>query len=466
VNNARRIVLLVAATAATAADAHAQGENHWYNQFGDHSFLLGGAVIGGVSDLGAVFYNPGRLARIENPSLFLHTRSFQRVSVTVDAVGGEGDLTVTDYGTSPGFSAGAFTLPFWPNHRWGYSYLTRRNRETSLDLSARVVGGLPGTTPPGESLTLAVDLDSRLVEDWFGISWSTIVSSSVSLGVSAFGTRVSRAQGFHFDARASVDDVTAALIGTRRYELSAWGLLLKGGLAVTRGPLEVGLTATTPQLQLDGSGKTRFEDLIVGFDVSGDGLPDDGSVFDRQAGLSTTIRTPAAIGLGVAWRGRRAVVHVSSEWYSGRARHALLESEPIVDASGAPLGRIRVVAQTEPVINVGAGLEWHFSPAFSAYAGIRTDASPAGGGTGDTTEDIEVGTGHLVSDVLHFGGGVSAETRWFVITTGLTHAAGERSVTPTLGLDRVGNGTELVPVTTSTLRLLIGLSIQPGFLDG
>ena len=38
-----------------------QGGHYWTEQYGTRSILMSSAVIGGVEDLGAVYYNPGRL---------------------------------------------------------------------------------------------------------------------------------------------------------------------------------------------------------------------------------------------------------------------------------------------------------------------------------------------------------------------------------------------------------------------
>ena len=44
------------------ARAYAQTAHYWTDQYGSRSRLLGGAVIGSVDDLAAVYYNPARLA--------------------------------------------------------------------------------------------------------------------------------------------------------------------------------------------------------------------------------------------------------------------------------------------------------------------------------------------------------------------------------------------------------------------
>jgi len=47
----------------------AQEMNYNTFQVGSRSVLMGGAVVGGVRDTSATFYNPGALAFVENASI-------------------------------------------------------------------------------------------------------------------------------------------------------------------------------------------------------------------------------------------------------------------------------------------------------------------------------------------------------------------------------------------------------------
>jgi hypothetical protein len=64
-----RILLITTLTlliATSLCELQAQSGHYWTNQYGTRSMLLSGSVIGGVEDLGAVFYNPARLSQTEN----------------------------------------------------------------------------------------------------------------------------------------------------------------------------------------------------------------------------------------------------------------------------------------------------------------------------------------------------------------------------------------------------------------
>ena len=55
----------------------AQDGHYWTQQYGTRSMLLSNSVIGGVEDLGAVYYNPGRLGLIENPAFLLSAEVYE-----------------------------------------------------------------------------------------------------------------------------------------------------------------------------------------------------------------------------------------------------------------------------------------------------------------------------------------------------------------------------------------------------
>ena len=70
--------ILLFTTSVTAQDAH-----YWNIQYGTRSTLLGGAVIGSVSDLSATFYNPGAVALFPDQSFVLSARVYQVESISI-----------------------------------------------------------------------------------------------------------------------------------------------------------------------------------------------------------------------------------------------------------------------------------------------------------------------------------------------------------------------------------------------
>src|SRR5215510_16316444 len=100
-----------------------------YNTFqvGSRSVLMGGAVVGGVRDTSATFYNPGALAFVENPSISVSANAFRFGKVTIDAALGPGeDATASLFDPVPLLVSGMLRLPAAPQWAFGYALVTRQ----------------------------------------------------------------------------------------------------------------------------------------------------------------------------------------------------------------------------------------------------------------------------------------------------------------------------------------------------
>ena len=57
-----------------------QSGHFWTQQYGTRSLLLSGSVIGGVNDLGAIYYNPARLSQITNSAFLIRSLFCNRLT--------------------------------------------------------------------------------------------------------------------------------------------------------------------------------------------------------------------------------------------------------------------------------------------------------------------------------------------------------------------------------------------------
>ena len=62
----KNLILLCVLFAGMTKNVVGQDGHYWSEDFGNKSMLLSGTANASVDDLGAVFYNPGRLGQIEN----------------------------------------------------------------------------------------------------------------------------------------------------------------------------------------------------------------------------------------------------------------------------------------------------------------------------------------------------------------------------------------------------------------
>ena len=113
IRNLPLVAFFLAPAALLAQDAH-----YWTYQYGPRANLLGGAVIGSVSDVSATFYNPGALSLAEDLTFTIAADVFQIRSLTLENAAGEGvDLVNSTSGCqtlSRGRSARTCSEACWP----------------------------------------------------------------------------------------------------------------------------------------------------------------------------------------------------------------------------------------------------------------------------------------------------------------------------------------------------------------
>lgn len=467
----RLLVWLALAHAALVATAAAQTEHHWSEQYGNRSMLLSGTVIAGVSDLGAVFYNPARLARLEGPGFILNAKVYERKDVVLeDGLGENLDLKQSSFGGAPSLGAGNFKIPFLEGHTFTYSFLTRRRDDTDFYLNTQATGDLLEEYPGEEVFSGELEGTVNVKEEWIGLSWAHPLNDRVSVGLSTFVTLLDRRSVVRLDLRTLLEtsDV-AALLRHREFRYGSTGLIWKGGMAVDLSPIHLGLTVTTPRVDLTGDGSTRYEELLAGVDSTGDGQNDDRFVVNQQRDLPAEARSPWAVGAGVSWEGERVVIHLSAEWYAAVSEYTMMETETFTDQStGEPL-QYRVIDELRSVLNLGAGVEWKVSDDFSAFGSVASDKSAAprevsrlGGFTEEVSNSTFQGNTTLV------GIGASLVTSWFDVTTGVTFGATKEDLKRPINFP-IGGGDPVFPeddnarLKTRRFRFLLGISIP--FLD-
>ena len=96
----------------------------YYNQenFGNRSILLTGNVTGSVDDLGLTYYNPSRLALIDEPNFTINAKAYQMSSAKIKNVFGRSNkLSDSDFEGLPSLVAGTFKIGGSEKHKFAYS---------------------------------------------------------------------------------------------------------------------------------------------------------------------------------------------------------------------------------------------------------------------------------------------------------------------------------------------------------
>jgi hypothetical protein len=365
---------------ALVGTANAQDSNYWSTAYGTRSQLLGGVVIGSPGDISAVFYNPGALALAGPTELLLAGNAYQYQKVSVSNGSGPGrSLISSTVSAVPSLFAGE--IPLKGEDRFAYAFITRRSMDMELERYA--TEGVELFAPIANPVFAAteVQLKQDFGETWYGGTWSHKLTPRIGLGVSPFV--VVRSQNTRASVLAEGQDASgnaAILTASREYDFLHFGLLARIGLSGVRDSLTWGVTVTTANLQVTGSGSTQYNTTLI------DQTGSIGNLIgaDYRKGLKTEYHTPFGAGAGASYGWTKSRIHAAVDWNGEVPRYTVLETPAftVSTPSGDSTVQAAVLDQVKSVLNWGLGIEHRFSPKWGGYASYHTDFS--GHREGDT----------------------------------------------------------------------------------
>ena len=394
---------------ASAPRAAAQDTHYWAIQYGPVGQLVGGQLIGGVTDLSATFYNPGALSLRNESSYLLSTESVQWETLSTEPQPGISvfDTSSSTFGAAPSLLAGV--LPRWlgEDTRLAWSFLTRQNLDVRL--GQRVTDPVAGAAASaGESY-----LDQRVEEDWAGLTIARPLSDSVGIGLSWYGVYRGQRTRKEVSLQAvGANQASQAVSGVADFQYSHYRTLAKLGVAWQTQQWHAGVSVTTPSLGAFGSGKSAYTLSRGGVDLDGDGRVEPPVlVTDTREDLDCDYRSSWAIGAGLSRRGTRTRLYASAEWYAPVERF-----DVILLPEGAP-GASGLTQALQGVLNAGIGVEHIMSDKVSVYGAFHTDFSAS---EGSARQNVAISDW----DLYHFSGGLSFRFRNNQFTLGASWARG------------------------------------------
>ncbi len=423
-----KLLTLLFITAAPFA-LIAQDGHYWTQQYGTKSILLSNSVIGGTDDLGAVYYNPGRLAVISNAAFLLSANVYEYTSLTVtDAFGNGQKYNRSDIKGVPTLAAGTFKIKNLPKHFFAYSILTRQSSNINFSFRGEenkdVIAALPGNEYFGAEAAFSQSSS----EQWIGLTWSYAVSPKISVGVTTNYTTNNQSKGININLQAlSASNEVALYRFDRSFTFNKSGLLWKAGLAAQAGKWQLGLTVTTPMVNMSGNGSYRYEEFFSS--IPSLAKPESYST-SYQKGLATTNKTPWSVGMGASRKLGRNTIHLSTEWFAAVSKYSMMRAADHISQSN-PNDTIRfnLVDQFKSVWNAGIGAELYINDRISGFASFSTDFTAV---TSDMSRFVEkmpeAYSSSWNADFYHFGGGIVLKLKGADITLGATHTGCTQSI--------------------------------------
>jgi hypothetical protein len=358
-------VALVLAVLLVPSRGAAQDAHYWTYGYGPVGQLTEGALIGGVGDLSAVYYNPAALALIEEPRFVFGLTSIELASIEApDAAGRNLDFDSLVFDIVPSMVAGHIGSNHGQTDHFAFAFLSRH--DTDWDLGFSDVRVSSGSADAAAGFGRA---RYRVVEYWAGGTWSHRVQDGLSFGLSPFVAYRAHRTRQSLTLEQLEAGASRAVFVAAENEYDNVRALVKVGLAWRPSRFELGLTATTPGIGLYGGGRSVFNASISG--GPGSGL----LAASTQDGLDATYHSPWSVGGGASWRGERTTVHTSLEWFASVAPYEILAPEPAPIAGSTSTVPLTFLGAAEGVVNFGAGVERRLGRRFTLYGGAARNAS-------------------------------------------------------------------------------------------
>lgn len=358
------IVVLLSASKLVAQDTQ-----YWAKQYGTYGELLGGAVVGGVSDLSATYYNPGSMAFTTDSALILTTHSVQAYVISInDAFGTDSKLASSSVKASPGIFA--VRLPKWlGDEQIAISYITRYD----FNFEAQELNTTPYSNSQVSFSANEASVYENLSEYWPGISWSKAISKNIGIGATLyFPYRSQSARNQVILQKMDSTNTNSTIILFEDYTYFNLRTLLKFGASFKLEPLMLGITVTTPSLNIFGVGSTAMNLSATNIDSSilGD-LPTFAS--DFQEDLSAEFRSALSIAIGAAYYLENTSFYFTAEWFNDVGEFNIMNPNAFLAQSSGQKIEYNSSYSLNSVINFGFGIRHIYNDNFTYYGSITTD---------------------------------------------------------------------------------------------
>ena len=434
----------------TSTNIFAQEDNYWNIQYGTRSTLLGGAVIGSVSDLSATYYNPGAIALFPDVNFILSAQVYQLDNYNVKNGAGDGkDLDYSSIVPSPSFIAFNISFDFLGNDRLAVSVLTRQS--TQVEFSTRIIDSIDviESSPGKEDFAGGLNYIKDFNDVWGGVTYSTKISEVFGLGFTgylAYKTYTNSNQVI-LEALKTDGDI-ASYTNIYNYKYNNLRTLLKAGIGINLNPLTMGITITTPSVNIFGSGSVGTHLFVSGTDTNR-------FASNYQDDVKSEYKTSWSAGFGAAYRLGDFKLHFSAEWYDAVNNFYVLDTEPYVSQSSGVVLSNDLTYQAKSVINYGIGLDYFAADSLIFSASFGSDYSAK-------SDEIQLNQPQTIGmNLFHISAGSSFRVWKSELTLGLVYTYGSSPLVNNFAIAPGDDGqiSQEAELFYSQIKVLIGFEL-------
>ena len=431
------VMILLLKMFGNGTHLNAQDDHYWSQQYGAESTLLGGAMVGGANDNSAIYYNPGALAFIKNPSLSIDANVYRMDKTLITDGAGNGlNLNSAQISIYPQIISGMVKLVKNDRFRFSYTLLTRNHNNILMNTrytSEASQNDPENPNPAATTFAGAFDYVNQLDEQWLGIGTGYSVSDKLGIGATLFGIyRGQTYQRTNYVREVNYIDpyyVYATETIDEAVKYTTLGLLAKAGLSYMSGRWKYGLTITTPSVGLYGSGSIQRENSNIVVSENPADMEANFMIMDSKSDIKAKYKHPLSIAFGIDFKSAKTRLVVSAEYFTRINTYHLFEpvSEPFVyptsyldSATIKPLidSYLHVENASRPVLNAGIGFSQLVAKQLTLLLGAYTDFSSYD--KPPEADELLHASGSW--NIYHFSTGLSYHKQKHSVTLGFSYA--------------------------------------------
>jgi hypothetical protein len=369
--------------------------------------------------------------------------------------------TESNFSALPSMVAGTVKIKKWPKHNFAYSIFSRTRQSQDINYNSGLVErDLIENIAGNEFYDARVNYNTQTRDNWFGITWSILLSEQVSIGASLFYSDYTfSGNGNSRYAVLSENEETGLYTSERSFRQRSQGLLAKLGLGWNINNVELGINVDLPYMQILGDANLIYDEI-----QSNLGNEEDIFTFNNLSGLESSRRVPLNVSIGAGVKLEQHTIYFSGTWYAKQNEYDVI-SIPFLKSETGEVPEYQFREEYRSMFNFGLGANFIVTETFGLYASFSTDFSPVLSNatlfdlTNNTGEDINV-----ITDFWHFGIGFDVQTKWVNFLLGTVYSRTREDFTNPIDLPLdildFANTTRLA---VDRLRVVLGFEIQ--FLD-